>query len=90
MMLSMKERVTVSIEPEALAIARLEVKAGQAPNLSAAVEEALRAHGRSQALREAVELAEEMHGPVSEEKKEWALKELKRARQEISSSTRER
>lgn len=89
-MFRMKERVTVSIEPQALDIARAEVAAGQAPNLSAAVEGALLARGKSQALREAVELAEEMHGPVSEEMKDWAIEELKRARQEISSSTRER
>jgi hypothetical protein len=90
MMFRMKERVTISVESQALEIARAEVEAGGAPNLSAAVEEALRARGKSQALREAVELAEEMHGPVSEEMKEWAIKELQRARQEISSSTQGR
>ena len=90
MMLRMKERVTISVEPEALEIARAEVKAGQAPNLSAAVEGALRARGRSEALREAVELAEQEHGPVSEEMKEWAIGELKRAMRETSSSTRGR
>jgi Arc/MetJ-type ribon-helix-helix transcriptional regulator len=90
MMLRMRERVTISVEPEALEIARAEVKAGQAPNLSAAVEGALRAHGKSQALREAVELAEQEHGPVSEEMKEWAIKELERAQRETSSSTQER
>jgi hypothetical protein len=90
MMLRMKERVTISVEPEALEIARAEVKAGQAPNLSAAVEGALRARGRSQALREAVELAEREHGPVSEEMKEWAIKELERARRETLSSMQER
>lgn len=89
MMLRMKERVTISVEPEALEIARAEVKAGQAPNLSAAVEGALKARGRSQALREAVELAEQEHGPVSEEMKEWAIKELERAQREALSSTQE-
>jgi Arc/MetJ-type ribon-helix-helix transcriptional regulator len=90
MMLRMKERVTISVEPEALEIARAEVSAGQAPNLSAALEGALRARGRSEALREAVELAEQEHGPVSEEMKEWAIKELKRALRETSSSTQGR
>jgi Arc/MetJ-type ribon-helix-helix transcriptional regulator len=89
-MFRMKERVTISVEPDALEIARAEVEAGQAPNLSAAVEAALRARGRAEALREAVELAEREHGPVSEEMKEWAIKELKRASREISSSTQER
>lgn len=89
-MFRMKERVTISVEPQALDIARAEIAAGQAPNLSAAVEDALLARGKSRALREAVELAEEIHGPVSEEMKDWAIKELKRARQEISSSTQER
>jgi Arc/MetJ-type ribon-helix-helix transcriptional regulator len=86
----MKERVTISVEQKALEIARAEVKVGRAPNLSAAVEGALRAHGRSEALREAVEFAEQEHGPVSEEMKEWAVRELKRASREASSSTRER
>jgi hypothetical protein len=86
----MKERVTISVEPEALEIARAEVEAGQAPNLSAAVEGALRARGKSQALMEAVELAEREHGPVSEEMKEWAIRELTRTSHEASSSTRGR
>ena len=89
-MLRMKERVTISVEPEALEIARAEVKVGQAPNLSAAVEAALRARGKSEALWEAVELAEKEHGPVSKEMEEWAIRELMRASREASSSTRER
>jgi hypothetical protein len=90
MMLRMKERVTISVEPEALEIARAEVKTGQAPNLSAAVEGALRARAKSVALWEAVELAEQEHGPVSKEMEEWAIRELTRASREASSSTRER
>lgn len=90
MMQRMKERVTISVEPEALEVARADVKSGQAPNLSAAVEGALRARGKAEALRGAVELAEEMHGPVSEEMKDWAIEELKRAVRETSSSTQER
>jgi Arc/MetJ-type ribon-helix-helix transcriptional regulator len=86
----MKERVTISVEPEALEIARAEVKTGQAPNLSAAVEGALRARGRSEALREAVEIAEQEHGPLSEEMKEWGKQEVERALREASSSTRGR
>jgi hypothetical protein len=86
----MKERVTISVEPEAIEVARAEVEAGRAPNVSAAVEEALKARGRKQALREAVELSEAEHGPISEEAKEWARRELKRAIGERSSSTPER
>lgn len=78
MMLRMKERVTISVEPEALAIARAEVKAGKAASVSAAVEEALRARGKRQAIREYVELWEEEFGPISEEAGEWARKELER------------
>jgi hypothetical protein len=86
-MLRMKERVTISIDSEALEVVRAEVASGQAANLSAAVEGALRARAKSEAMREAVELAEEMHGPVSEEMKAWAIQELRRARREMSSST---
>ena len=89
MMLRMKERVTISVEAEALEIARAEVASGQAPNLSAAVEGALRARGKARALKETIELVEEMHGPASEEMKEWAIQELRRARQETLSSTPE-
>lgn len=89
MMFRMKERVTISVEPEALQVARAEVESGKAPSVSAAVEEALRARAKSQALREAVELAEAEHGPIDEEAREWARRELKRAFREISSSTPE-
>jgi hypothetical protein len=90
MMLRMKERVTISVEPEALQIARDEVEAGRASSVSAAFEDAVVRRKRSRALREAVELWEEEFGPISEEAKEWARKELKRAFEEISSSTPER
>lgn len=89
-MLRMKERVTISVEPEALAAVRAEVKSGRAPNLSVAVERALRSRGKSQALKEALELAEEIHGPIGKEAEEWGRRELERAFQEISSSTPER
>ncbi len=89
-MLRMKERVTISIEPEALEVARAEVKAGKSPNLSAAIEAALRAGGKAQALREAVRLSELEHGPISEEAREWAAREWKRVlREKMSSSTQE-
>jgi hypothetical protein len=89
MMFRMKDRVTISVEPDALEPARAEVRRGEAPNLSVAVERALRGRSKSQALREAVELAEEEHGPISEEMKEWGIREVERAIREISSSTPE-
>lgn len=88
-MLRMKERVTISMEPEVAQMARDEVEAGRAPNVSAAVEDAVRARRRSRGLREAVELWEAEFGPISEEAREWASSELKRAFKERSSSTRE-
>lgn len=89
-MLRMKERVTISVEPEVVQIARDEVEAGRAANVSAAFEEAVRARGRRRALREALDLWEEEFGPISEEAREWARREWKRVLQETSSSTRER
>jgi post-segregation antitoxin (ccd killing protein) len=89
-MLRMKERVTISVEPEALEVARAAVEAGRAPNLSAAVEKSLTREKKRQAMREYIALWEEEFGPISEEAREWARKELERAWGEISSSTRGR
>lgn len=90
MMYRMKERVTISIEPEVLEAARAEVQAGRAANLSAAVEGALRERSKTQALREALDLSDAVHGPISKEAEEWGRKELERAFREMSSSTPER
>lgn len=90
MMLDVKERVTISIEPEALAELRADVDAGRAPNLSAAAEKSILREKKHQAMREYIEMWEEEFGPISEEAREWARKELERAWGEISSSTRER
>lgn len=87
MMLGMKERVTISVSPEALEGVRGEVEDGSAPNLSVAVERALEAAKRKAALREALTLWEEEFGPVGKEAEEWADRELKRAFGELSSST---
>lgn len=87
MMFRMKERVTISVEPEALAAVRAEVKTGRAPNLSVAVERALLSRSKAQALREALEISDAEHGPISQEAEEWAERELERAFREISSST---
>jgi post-segregation antitoxin (ccd killing protein) len=90
MMLSVKERVTISIEPEALAELRADVGAGRAPNISAAAEKAILREKKRKAMREYIDMWEEEFGPISEEAREWARKELERAWGEISSSTRER
>jgi post-segregation antitoxin (ccd killing protein) len=90
MMIRMKERVTISVDSEALETARAEVRAGRAANLSAAVEEALWARSKREALREALELSDAEHGPISKEAEEWGRRELERAFRETSSSTRER
>lgn len=87
-MLRMKERVTISVEPGALEGARADVKEGRAPNLSAAVERSLTREKRRRAMREAIALWEEEHGPIGEEAREWARRELEKAWAEISSSTR--
>ena len=89
-MLRMKERVTISIEPEALESVRADVEAGRAPNLSAAVERSLTREKKQQAMREAVALWEEEFGPIGEEAREWARKELERVWGLDLSSTRER
>jgi hypothetical protein len=91
MMLRMKERVTISVEPEAVQIARDEVEAGRAANVSAAFEEAVRVRARRRALREALDMREEEFGPpIGEEAREWAKREMARVRRERSSSTRGR
>jgi Arc/MetJ-type ribon-helix-helix transcriptional regulator len=97
MMLRMKKRITISVEPEVVEIARDEVEAGRAPNVSAAIEDAVVSRMRSRALREALELSEAEHGPIGEEAMEWARKEMTRVRaerrkrrKEPSSSMRER
>jgi Arc/MetJ-type ribon-helix-helix transcriptional regulator len=90
MMLRMKERVTISVEPEALERVRAEVESGMAPNLSVAVERALTARRRSQGLRKAIELWEEEYGEIGEEAEEWARKEMERVERERMSWTQER
>jgi Arc/MetJ-type ribon-helix-helix transcriptional regulator len=79
MMLRMKERVTISVEPEVIQIARDDVEAGRAANVSAAIEDAVVARKRSRGLQEAMGLWEAEFGPISEEARQWASSELKRA-----------
>jgi hypothetical protein len=83
----MKERVTISVEPEVIQIAREDVEAERASTVSGAIEDAVVARKRSRGLREAIELWEEEFGPISEEAHRWARKELKRAFAEKRSSS---
>jgi Arc/MetJ-type ribon-helix-helix transcriptional regulator len=85
-MSGMKERVSVSLEPEALKAVRAEVETGRASSLSAAIEQALRRYNKTQALREALELSDATHGPITEEARAWGRKEMERAFREMSSS----
>lgn len=89
-MLNVKKRVTIYLDPEILEAARAEVERGQAANLSITVEEALVERQRLEALREALELSDQEHGPISKEAEEWGRRELDRAMREISSSTQGR
>lgn len=89
-MFRMKERVTISVEPETLEIARAEVERGRAPNLSAAIERLVRKEARHQSIKEAIRMWEEEFGPITEEDRKWARERLLKAWREISSSTRER
>ena len=89
MMLRMKERITISIEPEALDDVRADVAAGRAQNVSAAIEGKLLAQRRRQALREVLDSMDAEYGPLTEEEKEWGVKEVRRAFEGLSSSTPE-
>jgi hypothetical protein len=89
-MCDVKERVNISVEADALQVVRAEVEAGRAPSLSAAIEQALLAYNKTQALREALDLSDAIHGPITEEAREWGRREMERAFREISFSTPER
>ena len=79
MMAGMKERVTISLEPEALEVARAEVEAGNAPNLSAAIEAMLLERKRLEAFDELLAMFERHHGrDLTEEELQQAKKEMDR------------
>lgn len=96
-MLRMKERVTISVEPEVIQIAKEDVEAGRAASVSGAMEDAVKARAKRRALREALDMREAELGPIGEEARAWAKKEMERVRAERrerraghSSSTPER
>jgi hypothetical protein len=77
-----KERVTISVEPEVVQIAREDVEAGRAETVSGAIEDAVVSRAKRRALREALDMREAEFGPISEEARAWAKKEMARVRAE--------
>jgi hypothetical protein len=86
----MKERVTISVEPEVIQIAREDVEAGRATSVSGAMEDAVKARARRRALREALAMREAEFGPIGEEARAWAKKEMARVRVERQKRRAER
>ncbi len=74
----MRERVTISVDSEALAAARQEVEAGEAPNLSAAIEGALRDRAKSRALDRLLDdfAAHHPDQPLTDAERAWARNAL--------------
>lgn len=74
----MKQRVSISIESEVLDAVRGEVDAGEAPNLSAAIETALRDHARARALDRLLEefAAHYPDEPLTDAERAWARNAL--------------
>jgi Arc/MetJ-type ribon-helix-helix transcriptional regulator len=77
------EKVAVSLPPELLRRARLEVAAGRAPSLSAFVADALAAQLRTDSLDRLLADLDAEHGPVSKETIAWAEAEFDRAEREL-------
>lgn len=84
-MFRMKERITISVDPEALEEVRAEVAAGRAPSVSAAVERILLAETRRLNLKEVLDEMDAEYGPLTKEEEEWGEKEIERAFRELSS-----
>jgi len=74
----MKERVSISIEAEVLETMREEVAIGEAPNLSAAIEIALRDRARARALDRLLDdfAAHHPEQPLTEAERAWARNAL--------------
>lgn len=77
-MLGMKKRVSISVEDDVLEVVRDEVAAGEAPNLSAAIESALRGHARARALDRLLADFAEHHPdqPLTDAERAWAREAL--------------
>jgi hypothetical protein len=78
MMIRMKERVSISVEADVLEAARNEVAEGEAPNLSAAIEVALRDRARARALDRLLEdfAAHHPDQPLTDAERSWARNAL--------------
>jgi hypothetical protein len=87
---SMKERITISVEPKTLEIARAEVEAGRASSVSAAIENLVERERKRRAILDSLAMLDEIYGPTTKESQEWARRELDRAFREISSLTQGR
>jgi hypothetical protein len=75
-----RQRVTVTVPHDALAVAEADVAAGRSPSVSAWVAEAMEAKARAEALRDVVnDLAIEAGGPLTEEELAWARQRLGRS-----------
>jgi len=77
-MLCMKERVSISVEAGVLDTVREEVAAGEAPNLSAAIEVALRDRARTRALDRLLDdfAAHHPDQPLTDAERSWARNAL--------------
>jgi Arc/MetJ-type ribon-helix-helix transcriptional regulator len=78
MMVRMKKRITISIDPEVLATVQEDVEAGKAANVSAAIEAILKEDKRLKAFDELLEMLEAAHpdDPITEEEIRQAEEEL--------------
>jgi Arc/MetJ-type ribon-helix-helix transcriptional regulator len=76
----MKERVSISVESDVLDTVREEVETGAAPNLSAAIESALRDRARTRALDRLLEefAAQYPDQPLTDAERAWAREALGR------------
>lgn len=75
-----KERVSISIEGDVLDTVRQEVATGAAPNLSSAIESALRERARARALDLLLEdfAAQHPDQPLTDAERSWARNALGR------------
>ncbi len=78
MMPRMKERVSISVESDVLDTVRQEVETGAAPNLSAAIESALRDRARTRALDRLLDefSAQYPDEPLTDAERVWAREAL--------------
>lgn len=77
-MTRMKERVSISVEQDVLETVREEVASGEAPNLSAAIEVALRERARARALDRLLDdfAARYPDQPLTDAERSWAREAL--------------